>query len=513
MKNLFFLFLIAMFFYSCGKKHIERFDIVDQEVDIFPDYKNITIPKNIAPLNFRIKNDGKAYTVLLTSKGQTKYPEIDGNLVHMSLKKWKKLMSRNADDTISVSVMVKEPSGWKKYKSFYWYVSNNEIDSYISYRLIDPGYESWGRMGIQMRDITSYNESSIFNNTLSGGGCMNCHKCNQNNPDEFMLHIRGKPGGTVVKTRNSLRFFDTRTDFTMSAGVYPAWHPSGKLIAMSVNRIGQFFSKDPNKTIEVVDFASDLIVFNIDKKVITTCPQISTKDKETMPCWSADGEYLYFIKSIGWNDTIKLTDYKYDLFRIHYDLKNNSWGKVETIFEASRFGKSISMPRISPNGRFILLTLTDYGNFTIHHRDADLYMYDLQTEKFFPLTKANSDHVDSYHTWSSSGKWILFSSKRLDGICSRPYITHIDKFGNVSKAFAVPQKDPDYYITTTQSFNRPELMTGPVRISSYKIRELVYSEPELVTFDPSVELDALSGATKFSEEYRNKDAEPYISSE
>jgi len=512
MKNIIFL-LFTVILYSCGNKNIKKFEVVDKDIDIFPDYKNITIPKNIAPLNFRIKNDGKAYSISFEYKDQKKYPDINDNLIQIPLKKWKRILNKAADDSIHVNILVKESSGWKKYRSFYWHVSGDEIDSYVSYRLIDPGYERWSKMGIQMRDITSFEESSIFNNTLSNGGCMNCHKYNQNNPDEFMLHLRGNPGGTVVKTKNSLNFFDTRTDFTMSAGVYPTWHPSGKLIAMSVNRIGQYFHNDPGKTIEVVDFASDLILFDIEKKEITTSPKISTSDKETMPCWSADGEYLYYIKSIGWNDTIELTDFKYDLFRIKYDLENNAWGDPETVFEASRLGKSISMPRISPDGRFMLLTLTEYGNFTIHHRDADLYMLDLKAEKFFPLVKANSDHVDSYHTWSSSGKWMLFSSKRLDGTCSRPFITHIDEYGNASKAFVVPQKDPEYYITTTQSFNRPELMTGPVKIPTYKIRQLVYSEPELVTIDPNVDLDALSGATKFSEEYRNQAAEPYMSND
>jgi hypothetical protein len=513
MKYLILLSTIVFFICSCTNGNIKEYDRIEEEVDIFPDYKNITIPRNIAPLHFRIENDGGAYSVLLSVKDQIESPEIDGNLVRMSLKKWKKLLSSMAGDTIYVSVLIQESSGWKRYKSFYWYVSNDEIDRYMSYRLIDPGYESWGRMSVQMRNISNYSESPIFDNRFSGSGCMNCHTYNHNNPEEFMFHIRGKPGGTVVKTRNRLQFFDTRSDFTMSAGVYPAWHPSGKLIAMSVNRIGQFFSRDPGKTIEVVDFASDLIVFNIEKKEITTCPQISTRDKETMPCWSADGDYLYFIKSPEWKDTTKLTDFKYDLFRIHYDVQNNTWGEVETVFEASRLGKSISMPRISPDGRFMLLTLTEYGNFTIHHLDADLCMYDLELEQFFPLLNVNSDHVDSYHSWSTSGKWILFSSKRLDGVCSRPYIAHIDQYGNASKAFVVPQKDPDYYNLTTQSFNRPELMTGPVSISQYRIHQLIYKEPERITFDPSVDLDALSGATKFSDEYRYKGSEPYINTD
>ena len=367
-------------------------------------------------------------------------------------------------------------------------------------------------MGIYQRNIENFDQSTIFENTLSGGGCMNCHEYNNRNPEEFMLHIRGTPGGTLIKTKDSMKWYDTRTDYTMSAGVYPSWHPSGKYIAMSVNKIVQIFHNDPDKTIEVTDEASDLIVFNIEKNEITTCPQISTKDKETMPCWDPKGEYIYFIKSIGWNDTIQFTDFMYDLFRIKYDIEDNSWGEVEPVLEVSRFGKSMTFPKISPCGRFILFTMTNYGNFTVHHIDADLYIYDLQTKNHFPLSEANSSTVDSYHTWSSSSRWILFSSKRLDGVCSRPYISYIDENGHSSKAFVIPQKDPEFYKNTFRSFNRPELMTGPVTIPLYKITNLIYSEPELVNMDQSVELDALSGATKFDSK-KTKGAEPYMSSD
>ncbi|MFC2125422.1 TolB family protein [Bacteroidota bacterium] len=512
MKNLIYLFAVLLLFSGCSNRNINKYSSINEEIEVFPDYKNIIIPVNIAPLNFLIKSEADEFMVQYVFNDEKYIPEIDKNKVVMPIKKWRKLMNRAVNDSIYVNIYKKGTSGWQKFNSFYWYVSEDSIDSYFSYRLIDPGYERWNKMGIYMQNIENFEQSTIFDNTLSGGGCMNCHEYNNRNPEEFMLHIRGNPGGTLVKTKETIKWLNTKTDFTMSAGVYPSWHPSGKYIAMSVNRIVQYFHNDPKMSIEVTDHASDLIVLDIDKNEITTSPKVSTKDNETMPVWDPKGEYIYFIKTAQWNDTMEITDIRFDLFRIKYDAESNTWGDVETVLEVSKIGKSITLPKFSPSGRYILYTMTDYGNFTIHHKDADLYMFDLKTKVYYPLSEANSDHVDSYHTWSSSSKWFLFSSKRLDGICSRPYISHVDENGKASKAFVIPQKDPEFYLKTTQSFNRPELMTGPVRIPAYKIRQLIYSEPELVSMDPSVELDALSGATKFSEEYRNKDAEPYMRS-
>jgi len=505
---------LIILFASCGGNTIKDFTVLDQDADIYPDYKNITIPVNIAPLNFMVNMDTvtSSISVSLQHGDHEITPKVKGRKVIIQMDEWRELVESAVNDSIHVNIFIKDQSGWKKYPSFYWYISDDQIDSYFSYRLIPPGYERWGKMGIYMQNIENYEQSPIYENSLSEKGCMNCHEFNNRDPEEFMIHFRGKLGGTLIKTKESLRWFDTRTDYTMSAGVYPSWHPSGKLIAMSVNKIVQFFHNQPGKSIEVADVASDLILLDIDNNKITTCPQISTKGKETMPCWDPKGEYLYFIKSQGWHENSELTETRYDLYRIKYDMANNTWGEVELVLDISRFNKSISLPKFSPCGRYILFTMSGYGNFTIHHQDANLYIYDTQKKIHFPLSKANSNTVDSYHTWSSSGKWILFSSKRLDGVCSRPYIAHIDENGRASKAFVVPQKDPEYYINTPESFNRPEMMTGPVTVPYYKIRKLIYSEPELVTMDETVELDALSGATKFNTE-SIEDAEPYMNVE
>jgi Tol biopolymer transport system component len=116
---------------------------------------------------------------------------------------------------------------------------------------------------------------------------------------------------------------------------------------------------------------------------------------------------------------------------------------------------------------------SDYGNFSIWHKEADLWMMDLQTNgqtnEERELTEVNSPDVDSYHSWSTNSRRFIFSSRRTDGLYTRPYIASIDGEGHITKPFLLPQADPAYYETSLYSFNIPEFIASPVRIN---IREL-----------------------------------------
>ena len=86
------------------------------------------------------------------------------------------------------------------------------------------------------------------------------------------------------------------------------------------------------------------------------------------------------------------------------------------------------------------------------------------------MEAANSEDVDSFHTWSSNGRWLVFSSRRDDGLYTRLYFTHIDADGNASKAFLLPQKDPRaYYKRLMESYNLPAFMNGPVAMPQRRI--------------------------------------------
>lgn len=109
-----------------------------------------------------------------------------------------------------------------------------------------------------------------------------------------------------------------------------------------------------------------------------------------------------------------------------FDAEHSKLHTLECVYKASALRKTVSFPRISPDGRFLLFTQSDYGNFSIWHPESDLYLLNLATGNIRNIAEINSDNVDSFHTWSSTGRWLVFSSKRLDGLWARPFFAHFD---------------------------------------------------------------------------------------
>lgn len=179
---------------------------------------------------------------------------------------------------------------------------------------------------------------------------------------------------------------------------------------------------------------------------------------------------------------------KYDLMRISYDITTDKWGQLETVLGAGETGKSILLPRISPDGRFLLFCMCDYGCFPALQPSSDLYLMDLNTSQYRKLP-VNSELSESWHSWSSNSRWIAFSSKRDDGIFTRLYLCYIDSQGNAQKPFVVPQKDPAYYDSLRQMYNVPELITGPVKVSSRALVKAARSSKAIKVTTP------ISGAT------------------
>ena len=157
-------------------------------------------------------------------------------------------------------------------------------------------------------------------------------------------------------------------------------------------------------------------------------------------------------------------------WRVPFDQTTRKTGPAEIIFDAASINKSVSFPRISPDGNYIVITLHDYGCFPIWHKEADLYEIDLRTMQASAMG-LNSDFTDSYHSWSSNSRWLAFSSKRIDGLTARFFISYINEDGSSDKPFIMPQKDPEFYGRFIKSFNLPELSTLKVKVNPGKIRK------------------------------------------
>ena len=175
----------------------------------------------------------------------------------------------------------------------------------------------------------------------------------------------------------------------------------------------------------------------------------------------------------------KYREARYGLYRIAFNAEDMSFGdSLECVYDAPAEGFSVSFPRISPDGRFLCFTRHGYGNFSIWHKDSDLWLADLKDGSVRPMENVNSDNVDSFHTWSSDGKWLVFSSRRDDGLYTKPYFTHVDADGNATKPFLLPQKDPkSYYKRQMRSYNLPAFTTGKVNVGKRKLIDVLRNSP------------------------------------
>ena len=456
---------------------------------IFPDYCNVTIPCNIAPLNFMLpKGQYEECVARITTPDGKQQTYGDGVKVQIPEDEWHDMLDASKGKSLKVEVWGKKGEEWLSFKPFEIYVAKDPIDEYVSYRLIEPSYVAWTYMEIAQRKLTTFEESQIFNNEITcndikKGQCINCHSYQNYKTDNMLFHVRLANSGTVIVNDGKVSKVDLKRDYTISSGVYPSWHPTAKLIAFSTNLTRQaFHTANPNK-IEVYDIESDLILYDVEKdsvSVVSADPDLL----EIYPTWSPDGKYLYYGKSVPLPEEMKDKDkdirviypkIQYNLYRRSFDLATHGFGEEELVYDAASSDKSVTLARISPDGRYLLFALGQYGCFHSRHHDADIVCIPMdqysgtaltgETAKTVELTPLNSkDYSDSYPSWSSNGHWIMIASRRDDDNYSRVYFAYFNN-GKVGKAFLMPQEDPEHHTFLLKSYNRPEFMVEPVKIS------------------------------------------------
>lgn len=452
---------------------------VDDEPIIFPDYKEVTVPCNIAPLNFMVE-DAARLQVCLTADGfePLKVVGKDG-AVRIPEDDWHSMLSiaKGREITVSVSAWSdKYPEG-VTYKPFNVHVAPDEIDPWISYRLIEPGYIGWRQMGIYQREISSFDEYPIVTNRQTNTTCINCHHYQSYSPESMMFHARGSDGGTIIYVDGELKKIDFKNIGPKKNTTYPAWHPEGRYIAFSSNSTFQVFYGEAEQPIEVYDTASDLVLYDVLTGEVLTDPRFMTDDKmETFPAWSPDGSYLYYVAAPHKELPAEIKEMHYSLYRVPFYAETGTFGEdIELVCDAASLGGSVSYPRVSADGRYLLYTWSQYGTFPVWHPEADLKMIDLVEKKPIDVSLWNHEsEADSYHSWSSDGRWVVFGSRRLDGRYTRLFIAYFDKDANPHKPLLLPQEDPRHNLWRMKSFNVPEFTRDKVELPE-EAAELFYS--------------------------------------
>ena len=528
------LLLLLLFIYSCTPSLPDHYEEASWQLspDLFsPNNFGATLPPNIAPLNFRIMQGdaSKAVTRIHSRKGGEII--VGGWEVCFKEKAWHRLLDQTRGDTLFCDIYMKAYGQWYHLPTQHFLIAEEDIDPYITYRLIRPSYVTYEELTINERCLENFDERVVYENMRfedsDRGQCINCHvPRNWNRDAQSQFHVRQALGGTVFIHGSEVTKVNLKTDSTLSAGVYPAWHPTQNLIAYSVNETGQVFhTLDPQK-VEVIDYASDLILYDLDKNTVQHIDHTAS-EFESFPTWSPDGNTLYYISA---HYTPRADDIDADLDtyydQLHYnvyardfDQQTRRFGPRRLIFDAEAIDKSASQPRVSPDGQYLLFTLADYGQFHIWHKSAELAIMRLNSPNpsLTPDPSPNgeeSDYLsgenaadkvytpisirrgvggeagvgteaigaDSYHSWSSNGRWILFSSRRDDGNYTRLYISYFDKDGRTHKPFRLPQRSPDSDDLLLRSYNAAEFSLQPVRPSQRQLRKAIKADARPATY-------------------------------
>ncbi|NJK85906.1 MAG: hypothetical protein HC906_08005 [Bacteroidales bacterium] len=120
---------------SCSKS-VKDYQSKDILPDIFPDYTSLTIPSNIAPLNFNINEAGTDFAVeIYSDNGNRIKLRQSSPKISIPIEKWHKLLDANKGNTLKTDVYVKNKE-WTKYKTIIDTIANETIDNNLVYRSI-----------------------------------------------------------------------------------------------------------------------------------------------------------------------------------------------------------------------------------------------------------------------------------------------------------------------------------------------------------------------------------------
>jgi len=415
--------------------------------------------------------------VEVTLKGSTRELRIrDSYKVQFAEKTWKTLLEAEIGNTIIVHIKARFKGEWVEYIPFHWNVVSDRIDPYLSYTYVEPAYSLSRVMQIRERNVENFKERVIADNTLVENSCINCHIYGNQDSNISLFHLRGKRGGSILNHTGSLKKLDTKTKKMISPAVYGNFHPSGQYGVFSTNGLESLYHTYGDKRQEVYNNDADLVVLDFEDNSVIPFPKNDSVDNQpfrTFPVFSATGDAIYYCEAPYVKVPDSITDVMYSLYKIDFNPQTKTFGtEIDTLFSAEETGYSVCHPKTSPDGKYIMYTIANYGTYPIWHQETDLQMINLYTGETDSLTLVNSDRSDSYHSWSSNSRWFVFASKRDDGIYGKPYFGYIDSLGIPQKPFVLPQFDPAWYDFTLNSFAMPELSKDKLPFGIKDIEDL-----------------------------------------
>jgi tetratricopeptide (TPR) repeat protein len=163
---------------------------------------------------------------------------------------------------------------------------------------------------------------------------------------------------------------------------------------------------------------------------------------QSNPVWSPDGQFIVFARSRAHHlqnlrdkqralltpeECNEFVDghtlFKYDLYRIPFNAGKG--GLAEPLAGASGNGMSNYFARFSPDGRWIVFCQSN--SFMLLQPDSKLHILPAAGGEARPM-RSNMARMNSWHSWSSNSRWLIFSSK-ANSPYTQLFVAHIDENG------------------------------------------------------------------------------------
>jgi tetratricopeptide (TPR) repeat protein len=164
---------------------------------------------------------------------------------------------------------------------------------------------------------------------------------------------------------------------------------------------------------------------------------------QSNPTWSPDGKYVVFARTKAYHkasaadprgvllnekDVPEFVErrepFKFDLYRVPFN--GGKGGKAEPIEGASNNGMSNYFAKFSPDGKWIVFCKAK--DFMLLMPDSELFIIPAEGGEARRL-RANTPLMNSWHSFNSNGRWLVFSSKAYTPY-TQLFLTHIDEQGN-----------------------------------------------------------------------------------
>jgi tetratricopeptide (TPR) repeat protein len=276
----------------------------------------------------------------------------------------------------------------------------------------------------------------------------------------------------VMDDENIITWNDyRRDDGEITFGLLSQVSPDGRYVISTVKDRAVFVAL-PDIWYSQLFFPIKGILVVYDTETGTFQPLPGADDPEYVqsnPSWSPDGKWIVFARAKAYrkeaieNATSVLLNekdvpefvngnepFKFDLYRVPFN--EGRGGKAEPIAGASHNGKSNYFAKFSPDGKWIVFCKAE--NYMLLMPDSELYIIPAEGGEARRL-RANTPRMNSWHSWSSNSRWLVFSSK-ANTAYTQLFLTHIDEHGQ-----STPPVVLDRFTGTDGAANIPEFVPLP----------------------------------------------------